>query len=209
MDHTMNKTTFNTLPESENKETLRMLYKQKRLSLSTQEIKEKSEKIRDNFINFLSKQIQVQEWLNIACYFPSNKEVDTRYIISKLLKKNMNVLMPKIQWNILLFNQYKKESIIVRNKKYKSIKEIQADTYITPDIIIAPLVAFDKKLNRIWMWWGFYDRTIEKIEKEKTILFVAIAYEIQKHENIQSEIHDKKPDIIITEDRTYSPKFTL
>ena len=38
-----------------------------------------------------------------------------------------------------------------------------------PDILLVPLVAFDKNLNRIGYGGGFYDRYIKKIKKNKKI----------------------------------------
>ena len=40
-----------------------------------------------------------------------------------------------------------------------------------PDIILVPLLAFDKNLNRVGYGGGFYDRYIQKIKKKKKIYF--------------------------------------
>ena len=38
---------------------------------------------------------------------------------------------------------------------------------IYPDVILVPLVAFDKKLNRLGYGGGYYDRVIKKISEKK------------------------------------------
>ena len=38
---------------------------------------------------------------------------------------------------------------------------------IYPDIILVPLVAFDKNLNRLGYGAGYYDRLIQKLKKKK------------------------------------------
>ena len=36
-----------------------------------------------------------------------------------------------------------------------------------PDVLLVPIVAFDKNFNRIGYGGGFYDRYIKKIRKQK------------------------------------------
>ena len=67
-----------------------------------------------------------------------------------------------------------------------------------PDILLVPLVAFDKNLNRIGYGGGFYDRYIKKIRKQKKVLAIGFAYSFQKVKNIQTNNYDVKLDFIIT-----------
>ena len=46
---------------------------------------------------------------------------------------------------------------------------------IYPDIILIPLVAFDKNLNRLGYGGGYYDRLINKISKKKKLLKIGLA----------------------------------
>ena len=39
-----------------------------------------------------------------------------------------------------------------------------------PDILLVPLVAFDKNFNRVGYGGGFYDRYIKKLKKLKRLL---------------------------------------
>ena len=48
---------------------------------------------------------------------------------------------------------------------------------IIPDLIMVPLVAFDKQLNRIGYGKGYYDRSLRKIKKKnKNEISLGIAY---------------------------------
>ena len=49
-----------------------------------------------------------------------------------------------------------------------------------PDIFLVPLVAFDNRLNRIGYGGGFYDRYLEKIQKNKKIVTIGLAYSFQE-----------------------------
>ena len=67
-----------------------------------------------------------------------------------------------------------------------------------PDILLVPLVAYDKNCNRIGYGGGFYDRYI-KNKKLKKVLTIGLAYSHQKVKNIPIEKNDIKLDFIITE----------
>ena len=69
-----------------------------------------------------------------------------------------------------------------------------------PDLILVPLVAFDKQLNRIGYGKGYYDRSLKKISKiKKNAISLGIAYSFQKCKKIPINKHDFKLDYIFTE----------
>ena len=68
-----------------------------------------------------------------------------------------------------------------------------------PDILLVPLVAYDKDLNRLGYGGGFYDRYIEKIEKIKKVIKIGFAFSYQKLESLPINQYDKKLDFVITE----------
>ena len=67
-----------------------------------------------------------------------------------------------------------------------------------PNILLVPLVAFDKHLNRIGYGGGFYDRYIKKIKKKKKIITIGLAYHFQKIKKVPINKYDLKLDIIVT-----------
>ena len=68
-----------------------------------------------------------------------------------------------------------------------------------PDILLVPLVAYDKNLNRIGYGGGFYDRYIKKIKKNKKIITIGLAYSFQKVKKMPINEYDIKLDFIVTE----------
>ena len=68
-----------------------------------------------------------------------------------------------------------------------------------PDILIVPLVAYDKNFNRIGYGGGFYDRYIKKIRKIKKVITIGFAYSFQKVNKIPIKEYDVTLDFIITE----------
>ena len=67
-----------------------------------------------------------------------------------------------------------------------------------PNILLVPLVAFDKNRNRVGYGGGFYDRFIKKLKKNKKILTIGLAYSFQKVKKIPTSKNDIKLDFIVT-----------
>ena len=78
------------------------------------------------------------------------------------------------------------------------IPEPTSNKVIYPNILLVPLVAFDKNFNRVGYGGGFYDRYIKKIKKNKKIITIGLAYSFQKIKKVPINSNDTKLDFIIT-----------
>ena len=135
---------------------------------------------------------------SIGGYFPVNYEVDDLKILKEFAKKKYQISLPVIkkkfemdfyQWSFndpLKVNQY-------------GIPEPNSKNIIYPDIILVPLVAFDKNLNRLGYGGGYYDRIIKKLSRKKKILKIGLALSVQKINNVPVTKYDKKLDYIVTD----------
>ena len=134
---------------------------------------------------------------SIGGYFPYNYEVDAIKILNKL-EKNYLICLPKIKKNFQMdFFQWSSKDPLTINKY--GIPEPTSKKIIYPNILLVPLLAFDKYLNRIGYGGGYYDRYIKKIKTKKNILTIGLAYSFQKVKVIPVNKYDKKLDYIITE----------
>ena len=135
---------------------------------------------------------------SIGGYFPVNYEVDDLKILKEFTKKKYKISLPVVKkdfemdfykWSFndpLKINQY-------------GIPEPNSKNIIYPDIILVPLVAFDKNLNRLGYGGGYYDRIFEKLIKKKKILKIGLALSVQKINNVPVTKYDKKLDYIVTD----------
>ena len=64
--------------------------------------------------------------------------------------------------------------------------------------MLIPLVAFDKKLNRLGYGAGFYDRIIKSLKKNKKLITIGLAFDFQKVYFIPISKYDQKLDFIVT-----------
>ena len=78
------------------------------------------------------------------------------------------------------------------------IPEPEKKDLVYPDILLIPLVAFDKKLNRLGYGGGYYDRLIAKLSKKKKIVTIGLAITVQKLDTFPINKYDQKLDYIVT-----------
>ena len=91
-----------------------------------------------------------------------------------------------------------KEALYVN--KFGILEPVNSEKENIPDLIMVPLVAFDSNLNRIGYGKGYYDRSLQKINKtKKNIISLGIAYSFQKCSAIPVNKYDFKLDYIFTE----------
>ena len=131
-------------------------------------------------------------------YYPYNYEVNAIEILKKFEKQNYIITLPKIKKNFQMdFFSWSSQDPLEINKY--GIPEPISNKIKYPDILLVPIVAYDKDLNRIGYGGGFYDRYLEKIKKIKKITTIGLAYSFQMVKKITINKYDIKLDLIITE----------
>ena len=73
---------------------------------------------------------------------------------------------------------------------------------IIPQVVIVPLVAFDRKGGRLGYGGGFYDRTLEYLRMRGRVFAVGFAYAAQEAKELPLEPTDQPLDAIVTEQET-------
>lgn len=142
------------------KQELRILYKEKRNSLSDT----KAEQLNELIFSQL-KNLPIWHFTNYHIFVPiqKNKEINTFPIIDHLFSMNKNVLVPKtigLEMKTCQINQ----STVWENGQFE-IPEPKVCITFDPsnlEVIFVPLLICDKKGNRIGYGGGFYDRFLEK-----------------------------------------------
>ncbi len=178
--------------------------------MNKSEIRKKILKIRKKN-NFKKFKINFQSILNVlkkenirgkilGGYYPYNYEVDGTQILEKFEKQNYIISLPKIKKNSQMDFFYWSTKDPMAINRY-GIPEPISNKVKYPDILLVPLVAYDKNFNRIGYGGGFYDRYIKKIKKNKKIITIGLAYSFQKVKKIPINKYDIKLDFIVTEKR--------
>jgi len=154
-------------------------------------------KINFNKIFKILKENNIKKKL-VGGYFPVNYEVDDLDILKEFYKKKYKISLPIIKKNFEMdFYEWPFNDPLKINQY--GIPEPNSNNLLYPDIILVPLVAFDKNLNRLGYGGGYYDRLIDKLSKRKKILKIGLALSIQKIKEIPVTKYDKKLDYIVTD----------
>ena len=133
----------------------------------------------------------------IAGFHPKSDEVNILPILFKAISAGYKVALPRIMQknSYLKFIKWINDDQLEKND-YGIFEPKAAGEELTPDIIITPLLGFDRSMNRIGYGGGYYDRTFIKYPNA---IRVGIGYSFQEVKNIPLEGHDQKLDYIVTE----------
>ncbi len=175
-----------------------------RKALRMDEVQRKSRQMRGHLARFEG----FQNAVHIAFYLPVSGEADPTGLQETSQGSVKTFYLPVLHTtnkNELHFVKVSDESEFTTNKfgiaepRYSANDEIKANKL---DMVIMPLVSFDKQGNRIGMGGGYYDRTFAFRQHENNRLkplLMGYAYEFQYSENIKPEYWDVKMDGVVTE----------
>tara|TARA_B100000686_G_scaffold344706_1_gene427853 strand:- start:515 stop:1063 length:549 start_codon:yes stop_codon:yes gene_type:complete len=163
--------------------------------------KKKYFSVDKNFYQPLLKILKFKKKINISLYYPSNYEVDTFHLFTILKKrKNLFTSIPKLMPNgNMKFIRWGSFDPLTVNR-YGFLEPLGNTKSILPDIIIVPLLAFDRFRNRLGYGKGYYDRFLSQYKKrKKNVLTIGLAFSFQKYKKIPTIKSDIRLDYILTE----------
>ncbi len=186
------------------KKTLRILAKKKRSEI-TLDFKSKTNLAKqiksclDN-IFFCNKNIKTA-----SLYYPINNEIEPFAFVKHFEDRNIAMSMPvvDISKKSMLFRKWSVEDKL-RIGSLGNLEPTYDKKIILPQIMIVPMLMFDRKLSRLGYGGGYYDKSINKLRKhfqKEKIFFITIGltYSKQEIEKIPYENHDMNLDYIVTE----------
>jgi len=70
---------------------------------------------------------------------------------------------------------------------------------VVPNLIVAPVLGFDRKGGRLGQGGGHYDRTLANLRRDRPVFVLGLAYAGQEIDAVPRDRHDQKLDAILTE----------
>ena len=108
-------------------------------------------------------------------------------------------MLPRIAKNkIIHFSKWKKNEVLTVNK-FGMLEPTKSKIRI-PNLMLVPLLVFDKGKYRLGYGKGFYDRYLSSLLKKfNKILTVGVAFSFQRYDKLPISSYDVKLDFILTE----------
>ncbi len=153
---------------------------------------------------YLSEVLAGYRGVPLAGYAPMRTEIDPLPALAEAAAHGP-VGMPVIKANAtpLDFREWTPDCAMIKGTFGAFIPE--TGDWIEPEIVIVPLVAFDRKGGRLGYGGGFYDRTLERLRARRATLAIGFAFAAQEAEGLPLEPTDQPLDLIVTETGIITP----
>ncbi len=186
-------------PNLLNRQDIRTHVRHLRRGLTSEQQQQAAVHVAEHAINFPP----VQQAKKIAIFLSFDGELNTRPLIARFWQHNQQVYLPVLHpfaRGQLLFFRYDTDTLLTPNRL--RIPEPPLDmrnlaTLSELDVVMVPLVAFDKQGQRLGMGGGFYDRTLQNWQQHN-VLPVGLAHDCQQVEALPVAEWDIPLKAIIT-----------
>ena len=153
----------------------------------------------------LSKQAFFRRAKCVAFYMANDGEIDPQALLKVHGNYTKHWFLPRIQnarETPMRFGHYTGQSALVANRY--GILEPNGDAKddqkaASMDVILLPLVAFDRQGNRLGMGGGFYDRTLAKLRESSDVTAIGYGYQNQLLERFPVGPEDQFLDGFVSE----------
>jgi 5-formyltetrahydrofolate cyclo-ligase len=136
----------------------------------------------------------------VAGFMPMKTEINPLPLLRKLAEAGAQLALPVVEG--------RGKPLIMRAWHWGEelgcgvwgIREPKPDAApVDPDILIVPLLAFDRAGFRLGYGGGYYDRTIAALRARKPITAVGIAFAAQEVARVPTTPGDARLDLVLTE----------
>jgi 5-formyltetrahydrofolate cyclo-ligase len=136
----------------------------------------------------------------LHCYLPMRSEVDTRPLLAHAFEQGKRVVVPVVRPGVNELSHSWLSSLAAEELEPGIFGTLQPRT-LRPaapgdwDLVLMPLLAFDRDGTRLGYGGGFYDRLLAAVP----VPAVGLAFAAQEAECLPREPHDLSPRWIVTE----------
>jgi 5-formyltetrahydrofolate cyclo-ligase len=136
----------------------------------------------------------------VSGFMPFRSEINPLPLMQKLAGAGALLALPRIvgRGHPLSMRAWEFGAPLERGQW--GLREPRADAReVDPDILIVPLLAFDRAGYRIGFGAGYYDMTLTALRARKTITAVGIAFAAQEVPVVPRTERDARLDLVLTE----------
>ena len=136
----------------------------------------------------------------VSGFMPLKSEINPLPLMQKLAGQGAQLALPAIagRGKPLILRAWQPGAPLERGQW--GIREPTADAAeVEPDILLVPLLAFDRAGHRIGYGAGYYDLTIARLRARKAVMAVGLAFAIQEVPAVPATPRDARLDLVLTE----------
>jgi 5-formyltetrahydrofolate cyclo-ligase len=137
---------------------------------------------------------------NISGFMPLKSEINPLPLLQKLAEAGARLALPAIagRGKPLIMRAWEFGAPLDRGQW--GIREPKPEApEVEPDILLVPLLAFDRAGYRLGYGAGYYDMTIHRLRTLKPVTAVGIAFAAQEVPKIPTTPRDERLDLVLTE----------
>jgi 5-formyltetrahydrofolate cyclo-ligase len=136
----------------------------------------------------------------VSGFMPLKSEINPLPLLQKLAEVGARLALPAIvgRGKPLIMRAWEFGAPLDRGQW--GIREPKPDApEVEPDILLVPLLAFDRAGHRLGYGAGYYDMTIHRLRALKPVTAVGIAFAVQEVPKIPTTSRDERLDLVLTE----------
>jgi 5-formyltetrahydrofolate cyclo-ligase len=136
----------------------------------------------------------------VSAYWPMGSELDPRPLMMELQESGHRITLPVVlEANQPLAFRAWSPGDELEPAAFNTQVPSPEKPELTPGVVLAPLLAFDRRGYRLGYGGGFYDRTLDILRSGGDVLAVGLAYAGQEVPAVPRDLNDKRLDWIVTE----------
>jgi len=134
----------------------------------------------------------------VAAYWPIRDELDIKHLIARLMDGGQPVALPVVLGDEEPLDlRLWQEGAPLYEAGFGTLAPEDGAPRVEPDVILMPLLGFDRQGTRLGYGGGYYDRTLARLPKRPRL--VGFAFARQEIDHIPRDAHDVPLDAIVTE----------
>jgi 5-formyltetrahydrofolate cyclo-ligase len=135
-----------------------------------------------------------------ALYHPLGSEIDPMPLLDRLAGRHAQASLPAAadRDSALAFRLWSGGARLEPDA-FGIPAPLPAMPELLPDLVIAPVLGFDRRGHRLGQGAGHYDRTLAKLRSLGPVFVIGLAFSGQEVDSLPAEPHDQRLDAILTE----------
>ena len=137
----------------------------------------------------------------VAGYFPLGSEIDPRPLMAHLAKAGARLALPRAMAGAPLQFHVWQPGDDLEKSGFGVAEPLATAPLCQPDLVIVPLLAFDRQGGRMGYGQGHYDRTLAALRAQGEVVALGLGFDAQSVATLPIEDHDETLDGILTQMR--------